>query len=169
MLICHSCKHNIISKDHADKCTTVNMFSFVENTLDQLSEKPMMTYGLGGCTAIIIGVYKDDQLLKVIFGHHPDKNKIAYKLSSTISSNSTCQFKVLIKLPGEYRKKDNGYYGIFPTCTSKFSIFKNIDNISLNFEPYIIDDNEYCNKQLYLKYENEELKYTTPWGSYITL
>lgn len=172
MLYCFHCGHKITSTEHADCCTTIKMLQFIEKsdtTINELKHKPMMTYGLNGCTAIIILVYKSNEPFKIIFGHDPDRNNVSKKILETIRKHITCTFKVLVKCPGEYRQKDNGYYDFFPKITQERDMLDGIENIDIKYEPYCLATDEYTNKELYLKLVDKKFMYTDNYSNYVTL
>ena len=172
MLYCFHCGHKITSTEHADCCTTVDMCEFIEKsetTIDELEHKPMMTHGLNGCTAVIIVVYKNNEPIKIVFGHDPDRISVSKKILETIKEHITCKFKILVKCPGEYRQKDNGYYDLFPKIAQERDMLDGIENIVIKYEPYCLMTDEYTNRELYLKLVDKKLMYTDNYSNYITL
>ena len=76
-IICNHCFSTIISDKHKNECNTINMYEVIECIIKPDS-KNMMTFGLGGCTAIIMVFFTKDTNIpyKIIFGHHPIKNNV---------------------------------------------------------------------------------------------
>lgn len=79
-LSCQLCFDTILSKKHADCCYMINMYEIRKYKLDK-NFKPMMTYGLCGCIAIIM-INKNNY--QIIFAHHPDYQMIKLFLILTI-------------------------------------------------------------------------------------
>ena len=52
-MICQSCYSTVLSKTHANCCNTIEMYQMKKSIIDD-NFTPMMTYGLGGCTALIM-------------------------------------------------------------------------------------------------------------------
>lgn len=99
--------------------------------------KNMMTFGLGGCTAIIMVFFtKDTQTpCRIIFGHHPLKNEIVqwYKSNYDLNFNIV----TIIKSPGSYEKKSESKY--FTLVINNKEYWENNINESNNkliLEPY---------------------------------
>ena len=168
MLICNTCAHKITSVYHSTHCTTIGMWQLIENTPEQLKEKPMMTYGLNGCTACIVCMYDGDNLVKVVFTHNPSQYMIFNKISKIIT-NTHYQFKIIIKTPGEYKLKDDGYYDVFPSDTTTFSILEGMENIKIIYCPYITDTMSDFNSTIYLNYDGNNIVYSNNYGCYIPL
>ena len=122
MKICNICHYNIISTKHKNTCITVNMFEYKsQNYLTDF--KPMMTYGLCGCTTFIA---ISDNL--VHFYHHPTETFVKRKLQKICNNNNI--LKIIIKLPISYIMRNNKFVEFI-----SIELFKNIhDNII--FIPY---------------------------------
>ena len=99
-IICNHCFSTIISDKHKNECNTINMYEVIECIIKPDS-KNMMTFGLGGCTAIIMVFFTKDTNIpyKIIFGHHPIKNNVLLLLFSLILLfNSNILFLLMLIL-----------------------------------------------------------------------
>ena len=103
-MICNHCFSSIISEKHQEKCTTINMFEIITTNIKP-DTKNMMTFGLAGCTAIIMVFFTQNTQIpyKIIFGHHPLKNEILKWYKSNYDFNFN--IVTIIKSPGFYEKK----------------------------------------------------------------
>lgn len=155
-LVCECCYHSINSNNHHEHCHTVIMNSWKELPIDEFN-KPIMTYGLGGCTGIIIY----NKTKKTIFmGHHSFKDVIndwiyKYRYDDVI---------IYLKIYNEFEKLEgNKYYTEKkPTFYKKFESFKNIKFI---IETYNNTSNNSYNSTLYCKKKNENNElYYSRWG-----
>ena len=54
---CMNCFNLVNSKEHFKFCKTVHMFQKILYTYNDLSIKPVMTYGLNGCIAVLIVIF----------------------------------------------------------------------------------------------------------------
>jgi hypothetical protein len=167
-MICKACYSTILSKTHADKCNTISMYQIKESVLDD-NFKPMMTYGLCGCTAFIM-INKNNK--KIIFAHHPDYKMI--KLFFINNYNCSDEFIVILKTPGSYVKE------IVENLWKLKSINEQIEktdfnkpNVKLNIVPYNLSHmiGNIYNSELYCKYLNNKFIYTDSIGvnNYIDL
>ena len=64
--------------------------------------KPLMTFGLCGCTAMIMVFFDkiENQCYKVVLGHHPEKEEIKKWYSHYY--NNEYNIVIIIKSPGNY-------------------------------------------------------------------
>lgn len=154
VLICMLCGYTILEQAHNDKCITVNMYQKVQINLSEF-KKPMMTYGLGGCTAIIIKT-----LDLVIMAHHPEQRQILQWIMSTEPHNIQ---KLYIRLPEEYEQTDTKKYELKST-----SIFDDIKYDKI-IERYTIGSNNIYDSTLYCKIEDSDIKYTNSFGKWSIL
>ena len=108
-MTCYHCKSKIINDIHKKECDTVSMFQ-VKNVIINSDIKKMMTFGLCGCTAIIMVLFDKDtnKPYKIVFGHTPNKDSIIewYRKYYDINYNIV----TIIKSKGNYEKKDDKQY-----------------------------------------------------------
>lgn len=174
-LKCDNCFYPINHKEHYDKCLPIMMWGNHTQLVND-NFKQMMTFGLGGCTSIVMVFFdkNKNKPVKVFFGHHPSKDIII----KWYEKNYTTKFNivVIIKASGEYTKSEEDEYDKLKVYDSKFwhQIIKS--NCKLILEPYTekqSNDNEF-NSTLYIKkgYNfdiNYELLYTNNYGKRIPL
>ena len=133
--------------------------------------KPMMTYGLGGCTVLLMVYFTKDtnKVYKVVLGHHPEKEYIL----SWFTRYYTLYYNIvtIIKTPGEYIKE--GEHWITKGDNQEYWI-SNItkDNCKLILEPYNLNkrfnDKTKFNSSLYFKMQPGP-KYSDNYGRYIDI
>ena len=178
MITCFHCGYKIISQEHKNLCTTINIMQYFENSnINELKQKPMMANKINGSSVIIIVIYKDEEPIKIIFGHDSYGFKIQNKMLTRMlnkiltiyKDNVLYQIKILIKCPGEYHRKENGEYELFPKVTNEQNMLKYFENITIKYEPYNLYKYNNTNNALYLKLINDKLMYTNNYGKYITL
>jgi hypothetical protein len=167
-MICASCYSTILSKTHADKCNTISMYQIKESVLDD-NFKPMMTYGLGGCIAIIM-INKNNK--KIIFAHHPDYQMI--KQFFINNYNCSDEFIVILKTAGSYEKEPvENLWKLKSINESNEQTDFNKPNVKLNIVPYNLNHmiGDVHNSSLYCKYLNSKFMYTDSIGvnNYIDL
>ena len=131
----------------------------------------MMTYGLGGCTALLMFFFTNDTniVYKVVLGHHPIKENIL----SWFTAYYTPDYNIvtIIKTPGDYRKEGERYVMV---ATNNEYWVSNItkDNCKLILEPYTLlemyDDKTKFNSSLYFKMQPGP-KYSNNYGRYINI
>ena len=167
-MICNHCYFTIISKEHKEKCITINMFQINEYIIDQHT-KNMMTYGLGGCTAIIMVFFSKDtnKPYKIIFGHHPDINIILLWYKSYYNLNFN--IVTIIKHPGTF-KKTSEYFSLVIDNEQYWKNNMNESNNKLILEAYtsIIQMDCNSNSSLYLQI-HPKIKYSDIYGGYINI
>lgn len=154
-ITCISCYNSINSEEHSKYCNTVIMCSRKEIPIKDF-HKTLMTYGLGGCTGIII--YNKTKNT-IFMGHHPFKDVInewinEYKFDDVI---------IYLKIYIEYEKiEDNQYYT--EKTPTFYKIFESFKNIKFIIETYNNTSNYSCDSTLYCKKnENNEICYSK-WG-----
>jgi len=164
-LVCDSCHHSITSEKHYLSCKSVLMYQIVESYVDS-NFKPMMTFGLGGCTAIIIVFFNSGKCIKIVMGHHPYRDYIIQWYQKYKSDDYN--IVIIIKSPGEYLKEDEKY--IFKAKDENY--YKDlIDCSRLIFEPYpeLISFNESSFvRTLYFKI-NPQPSYSNMYGYFIEI
>ena len=104
-MLCANCYKNILSPKHKKECLSVNMYQL--KTQNMPIKKKMMTYGLAGCTAIII---IDKEYNRIFMGHHPNKSEVLKWLLQNYYPNENYNYTIIIKLPGEYIKNNLGKF-----------------------------------------------------------
>ncbi len=169
ILSCQSCKCFVTSPEHFQKCTNVTMYEIRESIVTP-NFKPMMTYGLGGCTVLLM-VFFDKYTkhpFKIVLGHHPDKECILQWFNKLY----TDYFDVvtIIKTPETFEKKDEKWI----TKISNEEFWN--DNIGsrckLILEPYSLfrrfDDITCFESSLYFKMDSIP-KYSNNYGNYINI
>ncbi len=162
-MVCEACCSTILSNKHADKCCTINMYQIKESILDN-NFKPMMTYGLGSCTAFIM-INKNTK--KIIFAHHPDYQII--KLFFNINYNSSDNFICILKVPGSYVKEiGEDFWKLKSINESVQKKDFSKPNVEQNIVPYCLSNqfNDRYNSTLYCKYSNNKFTYTDSNGRY---
>jgi hypothetical protein len=96
-MYCANCFQSINSLQHITECDTIKMYQLKKQ--DMPLKKKMMTYGLAGCTAIII---IDREYNRILMGHHPEKNEVLKWFLHNYYPSENYNYTVIIKLPGEY-------------------------------------------------------------------
>ena len=170
-IICNHCFSTIISDKHKNECNTINMYEVIECIIKPDS-KNMMTFGLGGCTAIIMVFFTKDTNIpyKIIFGHHPIKNNVLLWYKKYY--DSTYNIVTYIKSPGNY-KKTGEYFTMVMYNENYWKDNMNESNNKLILEPYAeIIKTSFCSKDynstLYLKI-HPEIKYIDCNGTFINI
>lgn len=152
VLKCRMCGYKITDSKHRQKCTTITMWSNFSQLLSEFVN-PMMTYGLGGCTAAII---KTD--IKIIMAHDPDK-KVILKL---IQQNQLFLKKLYIRVPLEYEKDTNGKYkNKTNTIFDEIPCEKIIEFYNTSIT---LGNDDHSKTTLYCKNEDTSIKYTDVFG-----
>jgi hypothetical protein len=164
-LICYNCRSQITSVHHRSHCNTVFMFGLKKSNYLEPDFKPMMTYGLGGCSVLVMINQSTNQ---IFFGHHPELSQVISWFNNIY--NESNQFIVIVKSPGEWVKINEQW-----TMVSQFEQkIKNIfakPNVNLILEPYnlsqSIDDN--YESSLYLFKKSDNMVYTDNNGENVVL
>jgi hypothetical protein len=171
VMICDTCHYPITSEKHHSSCVNIEMWQIKEQRFEATTPfKPMMTYGLGGCTAIIIVLFDkmSNEPVNVIFGHHPCKN---YAFSWFTEHYSTeYNIVTIIKTPGEYVQIDSKW---IMEATEKLYWEEKIirANSKLILEPYSLNmSHDRCNfkTSLYCKF-TDSLQYSDEYGRFIPI
>jgi len=167
VMICDSCYNSITSEKHHSSCVNIQMWQIKEQNIEPtIPFKTMMTFGLGGCTAIIIALFDKitNKPIKVIFGHHPDKEDVFNWFTSNYSSEYN--IVTVIKSPGDYVKVDSKW--IMEATDKLYWEEKIIKSTSkLIIEPYSLDmmvNESNFRSSLYCKYIDGILKYSNEYG-----
>jgi hypothetical protein len=103
ILECQLCYKPVTSLEHLAKCTTTYMCEINESIISP-DFKPMMTYGLCGCTALLMVFFTTDtnMVYKVVLGHYSIKEDIL----AWFNKYYTSEYNIItiIKTPGSYVK-----------------------------------------------------------------
>ena len=163
--ICFNCKHSITSKKHKDKCITIYMNTHRTLSFDEVYNNPLMTFGLGGCTAFIC--ITDNN---VTMGHYSPLMR--HKIISILKKKMNSAKYIYIKMPqnwvknkiGQWEHNDLGIYDFLNNINCK--IIKDVYDCSNHHR----DDIFSYNSSIYLKVNNDNSKiinYTNSWGKWI--
>ncbi len=106
-MTCMFCRSSVLSKAHKDQCIEVRMYE--NRSLQRPLRKGLMTYGLGGCTALLI--VKTETIL---LAHHPDTD-IIRNIISQESRNPNAFFYV--RTPGAWVKNTCEKYDLIANAT----------------------------------------------------
>jgi len=140
IMICDHCKNEITSQIHRDSCNTVSMHGIKESIIS-VEFKPMMTYGLGGCTAILMVFFRKgtNECYKVVLGHTPIKENIIkwYNRYYTDIYNIV----TIIKTPLKYEKEGENWIEKVSNQEYWVSNIRKI-NCRLILEPYSTTEEE---------------------------
>jgi tRNA A-37 threonylcarbamoyl transferase component Bud32 len=169
-LKCQSCNYLVTSQEHRDRCTTSSMYE-VNQIIISPDFKPMMTYGLGECTALLMVFFTKDTntVYKVVLGHHPNKENVLQWFTKYYTQDYN--IVTLIKTPEEWIKE--GEKWITVKKNQKYWI-SNItkDNCKLIIESYSLHQDSHdktkFNSSLYFKMEPGP-KYSDNYGRYIDI
>ena len=164
-MICYKCANPITSQYHRSSCNTVFMFGFKKTNYSNPDFKPMMTYGLGGCTALVMINRTTNE---IFFGHHPDFDQTIVWFNDNY--NQSNQFDVIVKSPGEWVKTNDQWKMVSKSQQQIISTFTK-PNINLILEPYSLNqshDNDF-ESTLYVFKQSNNIVYTDNYGREITL
>ena len=165
-LICHQ---PITSSLHSDTCLTVSMWESNQQHVDE-KFKPMMTFGLRGCTAGLVAIKEDDLFINVFLIHHPSKDIVKQKLENYLRTYIDTKYSsfVIIRCPGEWNKNDSQKYNIIPKDIIYWETFLGNNDCIFCIEPYSESECgfESYNKTLHCKMVNDELHYTNTSGEW---
>ena len=170
VLTCQLCFNKITSSKHRENCNICNMFEVKESIITD-DFTPMMTYGLGGCTALLMVFFTKDtnEAYKVVFGHNPFKEKILEWFERYYISDYN--IVTIIKTPVEYQKKEDKCIGV-PKNQEYWITTITKDNCKLILESYSLMrcffDTTYFNSSLYFKI-NHGPKYSDSFGRFIDI
>jgi hypothetical protein len=168
VLECQLCHRSILSKEHAERCNTVSMWQTKEFIIDE-TFKPIMTYGLGGCTAFMMVFYDKitNKPYKVVFSRDPSIEEILKVFTRYYSTEYN--IAIVIKSPSHYEYVDKKYIKI---ADDEYFWLSNIkqDNCKLFFEPYSTMINDYDDRyqsesSIYLRMCSD-LQYSDAYGLY---
>ena len=173
-MLCANCGNSILSPKHKNDCLSINMYQLKEQNMP--IKKKMMTYGLCGCTAIII---IDKKYNRILMGHHPEKNEILKWFLQNYYTSHEYNYIVILKLPGEYIKNDLGKFD-FVGRDEKFwkTIFPKNPNLKVIYEPYDLCKTISINSKNYFSYnsslyfrqtDKDSFEYTDKYGRWIRI
>jgi hypothetical protein len=164
-LTCQTCYHFVTSEKHYNSCTDVSMYHITESIIST-NFKPAMTYGLGGCTVLLMVFFtKDNTPIKYVLGHHPIKENIL----TWFQQYYTDEYNIvtIIKTPEEYQKINDKW--ITKTANEDYWNYhiKKI-NCHLILEPYSLttkfNDKTKFNSSLYFIMDKMIPKYNDCYG-----
>jgi hypothetical protein len=167
-LRCDLCKDSITSQKHRNICNMTCMYQVKKYEMTP-DFKPMMTYGLGGCTALLMVFFTKDTntVHKVVLGHHPNKENILEWFNYYYTENYN--IVTIIKTPEEYVKEGGKWITI--TSNQEYWILNTKkDNCKLITERYglnICRDEEF-QSTLYFKMQQGP-KFSDNYGRYIAI
>ena len=170
-LTCQTCYSYVTNQTHNDSCTNISMYQIKESIIST-NFKPAMTYGLGGCTVLLMVFFTKDTNtpIKYVLGHHPIKEDIL----KWFHQYYTHQYNIvtIIKSPEEYIKiNDKWNTQISNEDYWIYNIKKY--NCKLILESYSLNQNSYdktkFNSSLYFIIKNNITKYSDCYGRYIDI
>ena len=170
VLICQLCNHTITSQEHHTTCNTIMMCDIKESIVSS-EFKPMMTFGLGGCTVLLMVFFTKDtnSVCNIVFGHHYSKNTILEWFTNYYKEEYN--IIIIIKTPGEYENKNGKWYMVAKEPEYWHSNIKK-DNLKIIIEPYNLSQtyhgNNVFNSTLYFKTQ-PKLQYSDCNGRYIDI
>ena len=169
VLECETCHHPITSQTHAQKCHTTSMYEICEFYISP-EFKPMMTFGLGGCTALLMVFFTKDTniVYKVVLGHHPIKENILTWFNKYYTQDYN--IVIILKTPSNY-EKENGKWILVPENKEYWELNIQKDNCKLIIESYNLNccrEDKIYNSTLYFKMNNGP-KYSDIYGRYIDI
>lgn len=154
-LICYLCNYSIMSSQHCESCDTVTMCQFKTSNYLLEDFKPLMTYGLNGCTALIaINKSSGD----IIFCHHPILSQVFDWFDIHYKEKSN--YIIIIKSPGDWIKINDKWILV---STNKQELETKFNGSLLILEPYSlnIDITNNFQSTLYLFKKNDSLLYNS--------
>ncbi len=169
-LTCQACFYLVTSPEHRDRCSTSSMYEVKESIISP-EFKPMMTFGLNGCTALLMVYFTKDTniVYKVVLGHHPIKENILSWFTKYYKDNYN--IVTIIKTPEDYQKEAEKWVTVAKNNEYWVSNITK-DNCKLILEPYSLSqmasDKTKFNSSLYFKMRPGP-KYSDNYGRYIDI
>ena len=166
---CKNCGYSIISQTHQESCITVPMWG-KETQMVSGKFKPMMTYGLSGCTAIIIVRWTNEQMIDITMAHNPSAHVIKQIFQQ--KHNFQQKFQVVIKTPEKFYETEPGSKK-WKTESEDQSFWESTvgsyENVDMTLDLYskMSMSGDGYNSTLYVKKVNGKLVYTDSYGRYI--
>lgn len=167
-MTCLECHYKLTSKHHYNRCFTVVMGSTVKQDLSDLSKfRPMMTFGLCGCTVIfLLEIKKNTQkYIKAVLAHYSDAKEIMRVYENHYHTNS--DFLIIIKLPILYVQQSGKW------CETVDNTFENNikgHNIKIHqipYSTYYIQGELGYRSSLYFRLnKNQKLEFSDDYGRY---
>lgn len=170
VLECQICGYTILSEKHRESCNTVEMWQSSQQDINP-KFKPMMTYGLNGCTAAFMIVKDNNQFIKSMMIHDPEKHKVMNYLKTKLLENKKFQTIVVVRSPGEYQEV-NSRYEMVPIDLEYWDKFLGTySNCEYTIEGYSLSKSCGVNYDaaLHLKLINNYPHYTDTWGRWISI
>ena len=170
VLECQICGDTILSEKHRESCNTVEMWQSRQQDFNPIF-KPMMTYGLNGCTASFMIVKDNNQFIKSMMIHDPEKHKVMNYLKIKLLENKKFQTFVVVRSPGKYQEV-NSRYEMVPIDLEYWDKFLGTySKCEYIIEGYSLHKSYGVNYDaaLHLKLINNYPHYTDTWGRWISI
>lgn len=173
--ICSICSRGILSEIHKDECDTISMWQNREQII-KLGKafKPMMTFGLNGCTAALIAIKENENFIRVMLIHDPTKEKVAIYLMQKLNLYRDSKYSsyIIIRGPGDYQLNNEKWSMIAQDIYYWKDKFKEYDNIRFCIEGYNVSNTIRSNSsdtKLHCKLVGNELQYTNTYGKWTNI
>lgn len=176
--MCLLCKYDITSIEHRNKCTTVNMntIKYVDLCKESIP-KSLMTYGLCGCSAILIIKYQKNtnKSINIAFAHLVFTETIVDFINANLVNTNDYDYYVIVKTPGEY-ELINGKYKfntknklLWDNILRKRDEYHNVNYefINYNINTSLSEDMSYRKLYCDIRYDDEKnycIYYTDNYG-----
>jgi hypothetical protein len=130
-----------------------------------------MTYGLNGSTTALIAIKENENFIRVMLIHNPNKETVAKYINGKLNKYKDQKYSsyVIIRGPGEWQLKEK-YYTISKDndyWKNKLGIYNNIrfciEGYNLNMSEPSLDNKIHC------KLVENELQYTTTVGKWTNI
>lgn len=171
--LCSICSRGILSEVHKNGCDTILMWEDKEQIIEPgKAFKPMMTFGLGGCTAALIAIKEKENFIRVMLIHDPSKEKVAIYVIQKLNLYRDRKYSsyIIIRGPGKYQKIEKKFYMISKDndyWKGKLNIY---DNIRFCIEGYNLTRMyNSLDTTLHCKLIGNELQYTNTIGKWINI
>jgi hypothetical protein len=170
IMTCYSCYYSIISQMHKIKCIMIEMMDIQSQTIENAQMqnfKTMMTYGLQGCTVMLLIKIKNGKITEILLGHHPFVRNIVDWFNDNYSKEYN--YITVIKLPADYVKKNDEWI-LEPVEKNYFKHHLQRENNQLILESYSINaDNNNFRSSFYCFFKNNYIKYLDNYGCEVNL
>lgn len=169
---CYVCHKKVTSDLHQQQCIDTQMWCNDEQIFkSEQTFKPMMTYGLGGCTAGLM-VVKEKELQKVMMIHDPNKDKVFKYLNKKIRQNYKKEIHIVIRTPGNYVKQKP--YFTLKSKDHDYWMGFNQENqgVKIKIEPYDLAIRSGCrnyDRELYFVRKNNKNMYSDQLGRWVEI
>lgn len=163
---CLNCYYPITHCKHLQTCITVGMWQFKIQQISLDKFKPMMTYGLNGCTAVLGAQFNKNNgvFSSILLVHDPSKDIVRNKIQSYLYMYNEAEYVsfIIIRTPIEY---DDKYIEITEN-ESYWEGFLKFKKTLYSIEPYdrtLSLYNNY-NNTLHCNMKGGKLQYSTTDG-----